>query len=57
MNLFLQHLDYANDICLLSHKIYDIQDMIRSLEKSGEAKDQLRKTKMLNKNRTIEVAN
>ena len=32
MNRFLQHLDYADDICLLSHKISDIQDMIRSLQ-------------------------
>ena len=31
----LQHLDYADDICLLSHKIFDIQDMIRSLEKEA----------------------
>ena len=42
MNRFLQHLDYADDICLLSHKISDVQDMIRSLEKKGSrSKDQL----------------
>ena len=32
MNRFLQLLDYTDDICLLSHKISDIWDLIRSLE-------------------------
>ena len=36
MNRFLQRLDYADDLCLLSHKISDIQDMIRFLEKEPE---------------------
>ena len=35
MNSFLQHLDYADDICLLSHKTFDLQDMICSLEKEA----------------------
>ena len=39
MNHFLQHLDYADDICLLCHKIADIQNMIPSLELNT---DQLR---------------
>ena len=33
MNSLLQHLDYADDICLLSHKMSDLQDMICTLEK------------------------
>ena len=37
MNRFLQHLDYADDICLFSHKICDIQDMIRSVKKEGHS--------------------
>ena len=32
MNSFLQHLDYADDICLLSHKMSDLQDMIESIK-------------------------
>ena len=28
MNRFLQHLDYEDDICLLSHTISNMQDMI-----------------------------
>ena len=35
MNSFLQHLGYADYICLLSHKISDLQDMICSLEKEA----------------------
>ena len=32
MNSFLQHLDCANDICLLSHCILDAANMLYSLE-------------------------
>ena len=39
MNSFLQHLDYADDICLLSHKVSDRQDMIRSLQKEAAFAD------------------
>ena len=35
MDSFFQHLDYADDICLLSHKMFDLQDMICSLEKEA----------------------
>ena len=35
MNRFLHHRNYADGICLLSHKISDIQDMICSLEKEA----------------------
>ena len=63
MNRFLQHLVYADDICLLSHKISYIQDMIRSLEKraaSAGLNINCGKTKILSltggANRTIEVA-
>ena len=35
MNSFLQHLDYADDICLLSRKLSYLQDMICSLEKEA----------------------
>ena len=60
MNRFLQHLDYADD--LVFHKIFDIQDMIRSLEKeaaSASLKMNCGKTKMLSltggANRTIKL--
>ena len=57
MNSFLQHLDYAGDICLLSQKICDIQDMILAYVDLMLNCD---KTKMLSlnggANRTIEVA-
>ena len=63
MNRFRQHLDYADDICLLSHKISDIQDMIRALEKEAAFAGlniNCGKTKMLSlsggTNRNIEVA-
>ena len=32
MDSFLQHLDYANDICLLSHSVLDAANMLYSLE-------------------------
>ena len=35
MNSFLQHLVYADDTCLLSHKMSDLQAMICSLEKEA----------------------
>ena len=63
MNSFLQHLDYADDICLLSHKMSDLQDMICSLEKeaaSAGLKINGGKTKLLSLtgsvNRIVKVA-
>ena len=63
MNRFLQLLDYTDDICLLSHKISDIWDLIRSLEveaASAGQKINCGKTKLISltggANRTIEVA-
>ena len=32
MDSFLQHLDYADDICLLSHSVLDAANMLYSLE-------------------------
>ena len=32
MDRFLQHLDYADDICLLSHSVLDAANMLYSLE-------------------------
>ena len=32
MDSFLQHLDYADDICLLSHSVLDEANMLYSLE-------------------------
>ena len=32
MDSFLQHLDYADDICLLSHSVLDVANMLYSLE-------------------------
>ena len=59
MNRLLQHLDYVDDICLLSHKISDIQDMIRSLEKEAASGIGLKincgKTKMLSLQAQIEL--
>lgn len=38
MNSFLKHLDYADDVCLLSHRIMDLAQLAHSLElKAGEA--------------------
>ena len=48
MNSFLQHLDYG--ICLLSHKMSDLQDMVCSLEKEAAStglKINDRRTKLL----------
>ena len=62
MNCCLQHLDYADGICLLSHMISNIPDMIRALVKeaaSAGLKINCDKTKILSltvgANRTIEV--
>ena len=32
MTSFLQHLDYADDICLFAHKIPELSAMVKSLE-------------------------
>ena len=32
MTSFLQHLDYADDICLFAHKIPDLSAMVKSVE-------------------------
>ena len=32
MDSFLQHLDYADDICLLSHSVLDAANMLYSLQ-------------------------
>ena len=63
MNRLLQHQDYAGDICSLSHKISDTEDMIYFLKKeaaSAGLKLNCDKTKMLSltggSNTTIEVS-
>ena len=35
MDSFLQHLEYADDICLLSHSVLDAANMLYSLEKEA----------------------
>ena len=35
MSTFLQHLDYGNVICLLSHSVVDVAEMLYFIEKEA----------------------
>ena len=37
MSAFLQHLDYADDLCLLSHSVLDVAEMLYSIEKEASS--------------------
>ena len=63
MTSFLQHLDYADDICLFAHKIPELSAMVKSLEvvaASASLTINCRKTKTLsltrNENGLVQVA-
>ena len=37
MTTFIQHLDYADDICLLAHSVLDVAEMLYSIEKEASS--------------------
>ena len=37
ISTFLQHLDYADDICLLSHSVLHVAEMLYSIEKEASS--------------------